>query len=102
MLREVAHRVFDIDLNLTITGRTQRSVQLQMGGDRIEEHVIFLIKIVRLLPFNLLLMETFQIGDGRRDSVTDSQSTITGAFGTHFKDPRVNVLFRRRNENELL
>ncbi|RCN43640.1 heme NO binding associated [Ancylostoma caninum] len=44
VLREVARRVFDIDINLTITGRTQRSVQLATGGDRIEEHVIFVVK----------------------------------------------------------
>ncbi|CAJ0596903.1 unnamed protein product [Cylicocyclus nassatus] len=44
VLREVARRVFDIEVTLSVTGRTQRSVQMN-SGERIEEHVIFLIKI---------------------------------------------------------
>ncbi|EYC06642.1 hypothetical protein Y032_0074g814 [Ancylostoma ceylanicum] len=43
VLREVARRVFNIDISLTITGRTQRSVQMA-SGERTEEHVIFLVK----------------------------------------------------------
>ncbi|CAJ0598531.1 unnamed protein product [Cylicocyclus nassatus] len=43
VLREAAKRVFKLDIALTITGRTQRSVQMATG-ERIEEHVIFLIK----------------------------------------------------------
>ncbi|CAJ0598529.1 unnamed protein product [Cylicocyclus nassatus] len=42
-LREAAKRVFKLDIALTITGRTQRSVQMATG-ERIEEHVIFLIE----------------------------------------------------------
>ncbi|EYC27869.1 hypothetical protein Y032_0008g227 [Ancylostoma ceylanicum] len=43
VLREAAKRVFKLDVVLSITGRTQRSVQMTTG-ERIEEHVIFLIK----------------------------------------------------------
>uniref|UniRef100_A0A183GW58 guanylate cyclase n=1 Tax=Heligmosomoides polygyrus TaxID=6339 RepID=A0A183GW58_HELPZ len=43
VLREVARRVFNIEISLSVTGRTQRSVQM-VSGERIEEHVIFLIK----------------------------------------------------------
>ncbi|KAK6032050.1 heme NO binding associated, partial [Ostertagia ostertagi] len=45
VLKEAAKRVFEIDVALTITGRTQRSVQMATG-ERIEEHVIFLVKTV--------------------------------------------------------
>uniref|UniRef100_A0A7E4UWW8 guanylate cyclase n=1 Tax=Panagrellus redivivus TaxID=6233 RepID=A0A7E4UWW8_PANRE len=45
VVREVAKRVFDLDINMTITGRTQRSVQMS-SGERVEEHVIFNIKAV--------------------------------------------------------
>ncbi|VDL77232.1 unnamed protein product [Nippostrongylus brasiliensis] len=45
VLREVARRVFNTEINLNVTGRTQRSVQM-MSGERIEEHVIFLINTV--------------------------------------------------------
>ncbi|KAF8376554.1 gcy-36 [Pristionchus pacificus] len=44
VIREVARRVFEIEVSLTITGRTQRSVQMTIG-ERIEEHVIFQIKL---------------------------------------------------------
>ncbi|GMR45551.1 hypothetical protein PMAYCL1PPCAC_15746, partial [Pristionchus mayeri] len=44
VIREVARRVFEIDVSLSITGRTQRSVQMAIG-ERIEEHVIFQIKL---------------------------------------------------------
>ncbi|CAJ0589809.1 unnamed protein product [Cylicocyclus nassatus] len=47
VLREAAKRVFKLDIALTITGRTQRSVQMATG-ERIEEHVIFLIKTTNL------------------------------------------------------
>ncbi|XGW33286.1 hypothetical protein V3C99_017612 [Haemonchus contortus] len=43
VLKEAAKRVFELDVALAITGRTQRSVQMATG-ERIEEHVIFLIK----------------------------------------------------------
>ncbi|TMS35786.1 hypothetical protein L596_003109 [Steinernema carpocapsae] len=43
VLREVARRVFKMDITLSVTGRTQRSVQMTTG-ERIEEHVIFHIK----------------------------------------------------------
>ncbi|GMR37180.1 hypothetical protein PMAYCL1PPCAC_07375, partial [Pristionchus mayeri] len=43
VLREAARRVFKLEVSLTITGRTQRSVQMSTG-ERTEEHVIFLIK----------------------------------------------------------
>ncbi|CAJ0955896.1 unnamed protein product, partial [Mesorhabditis belari] len=46
VLKEVARCVFNIEISLTITGRTQRSVQTASGGERIEEHVIFLIKTI--------------------------------------------------------
>ncbi|KAK6764356.1 hypothetical protein RB195_024615 [Necator americanus] len=45
VLREAAKRVFKLDVVLTITGRTQRSVQMATG-ERVEEHVIFLIKVI--------------------------------------------------------
>ncbi|GMT21494.1 hypothetical protein PFISCL1PPCAC_12791, partial [Pristionchus fissidentatus] len=45
VIREVARRVFDIDVSLAITGRTQRSVQTNTG-ERIEEHVMFQVKLV--------------------------------------------------------
>ncbi|CAI4229274.1 unnamed protein product [Auanema sp. JU1783] len=44
VIREAAKRVFKIDVSLTITGRTQRSVQMATG-ERIEEHVVFEIKV---------------------------------------------------------
>ncbi|GMR49878.1 hypothetical protein PMAYCL1PPCAC_20073, partial [Pristionchus mayeri] len=44
VIREVARRVFEINVSLSITGRTQRSVQMNVG-ERIEEHVIFQIKL---------------------------------------------------------
>ncbi|KJH43122.1 heme NO binding protein [Dictyocaulus viviparus] len=44
LLKEAAKRIFKLDLHLTITGRTQRSVQMA-SGERIEEHVIFLVKV---------------------------------------------------------
>jgi len=45
VVREVAKRVFNLEINMTITGRTQRSVQMS-SGERVEEHVIFNIKLV--------------------------------------------------------
>ncbi|GMS94094.1 hypothetical protein PENTCL1PPCAC_16269, partial [Pristionchus entomophagus] len=44
VIREVARRVFELDVSLSITGRTQRSVQMTIG-ERIEEHVIFQVKL---------------------------------------------------------
>ncbi|PAV61947.1 hypothetical protein WR25_19052 [Diploscapter pachys] len=45
VVKEVARRVFSLDISLTIAGRTQRSVHMSTG-ERIEagEHVIFVIK----------------------------------------------------------
>uniref|UniRef100_A0AC35U354 Guanylate cyclase n=1 Tax=Rhabditophanes sp. KR3021 TaxID=114890 RepID=A0AC35U354_9BILA len=45
VLREVAKRVFKTDIVVTVTGRTQRSVQMSTG-ERIEEHVTLLIREV--------------------------------------------------------
>ncbi|VDM25484.1 unnamed protein product, partial [Toxocara canis] len=45
VLREIARRVFNIEISMSVTGRTQRSVQMSTG-ERLEEHVIFLIKVV--------------------------------------------------------
>ncbi|KAI1727011.1 heme NO binding associated domain-containing protein [Ditylenchus destructor] len=44
VIREVARRVFNIDISMAVTGRTQRSVQVA-AGERVEEHVTFLIKL---------------------------------------------------------
>uniref|UniRef100_A0A914C088 guanylate cyclase n=1 Tax=Acrobeloides nanus TaxID=290746 RepID=A0A914C088_9BILA len=43
VLREVSKRIYKVDVTITVTGRTQRSVQMSTG-ERLEEHVIFLIK----------------------------------------------------------
>ncbi|VDM62010.1 unnamed protein product [Angiostrongylus costaricensis] len=48
VLKEASKRIFELDVNLTTTGRTQRSVQMATG-ERIEEHVIFLIKVLVVL-----------------------------------------------------
>ncbi|CAI4221978.1 unnamed protein product [Auanema sp. JU1783] len=45
VLKEVAKRVFNIEIAMQINGRTQRSVQM-LTGERIEEHVIFHLKIL--------------------------------------------------------
>uniref|UniRef100_A0A914W7X3 guanylate cyclase n=1 Tax=Plectus sambesii TaxID=2011161 RepID=A0A914W7X3_9BILA len=49
VLREVAKRVFKMDIALSVTGRTQRSVQMATG-ERLEEHVIFHLKTVNNRP----------------------------------------------------
>jgi hypothetical protein len=36
--------LYDLDVSMNVVGRTQRSVQMA-NGERIEEHVIFLIKV---------------------------------------------------------
>ncbi|XGW14967.1 hypothetical protein V3C99_000895, partial [Haemonchus contortus] len=43
VLYEMARRIFNIDITVNVTGRTQRTVQM-MSGERTEEHVIFHIK----------------------------------------------------------
>ncbi|MFH4983981.1 hypothetical protein AB6A40_010690, partial [Gnathostoma spinigerum] len=43
IIREVGKRIFNIDVKLTVTGRTQRSVHMA-SGEKIEEHVVFLIE----------------------------------------------------------
>ncbi|KAK5975287.1 Soluble guanylate cyclase gcy-35 [Trichostrongylus colubriformis] len=63
VLHEVARRIFHIDIDLSVTGRTQRTIQM-MSGERTEEHVIFLIKTV----------------DQRRGSATDASSTSMRAL----------------------
>uniref|UniRef100_A0A1I7UVJ8 guanylate cyclase n=1 Tax=Caenorhabditis tropicalis TaxID=1561998 RepID=A0A1I7UVJ8_9PELO len=45
VVKEVAKLVFNLDINLVVQGRTQRSVHMN-NGERVEEHVIFLIKNV--------------------------------------------------------
>ncbi|CAD6199505.1 unnamed protein product [Caenorhabditis auriculariae] len=45
VVKEVAKCVFDMDISLTVQGRTQRSVHMS-SGERVEEHVMFLIKDV--------------------------------------------------------
>ncbi|KAF7626010.1 Guanylate cyclase domain-containing protein [Meloidogyne graminicola] len=44
VIREVARRVFTMEISITVTGRTQRTVQMS-AGERVEEHVTFLIKL---------------------------------------------------------
>ncbi|KAF1752134.1 hypothetical protein GCK72_018688 [Caenorhabditis remanei] len=61
VVREVAKRVFDLDINLIVQGRTQRSVHMN-NGERVEEHVVFLIK---------------NVGDPRRDSEGSEMSLLT-------------------------
>ncbi|CEF68837.1 Adenylyl cyclase class-3/4/guanylyl cyclase domain and Heme-NO binding domain and Haem NO binding associated domain and NO signalling/Golgi transport ligand-binding domain-containing protein [Strongyloides ratti] len=43
VLREVARRIYLSEISISISGRTQRSVQLSTG-ERVEEHVIMVIK----------------------------------------------------------
>uniref|UniRef100_A0A0K0FYJ9 guanylate cyclase n=1 Tax=Strongyloides venezuelensis TaxID=75913 RepID=A0A0K0FYJ9_STRVS len=43
VLREVARRIYLSEISISISGRTQRSVQMSTG-ERVEEHVIMLIK----------------------------------------------------------
>jgi guanylate cyclase soluble subunit beta len=44
IVKEVGKKLYGIDVSMNVVGRTQRSVQ--MGDtERIEEHVIFLIKV---------------------------------------------------------
>jgi hypothetical protein len=45
VLREVSKRIYKVDVTITVNGRTQRSVQMSTG-ERLEEHVIFLIKVI--------------------------------------------------------
>ena len=54
VVREVAKRVFDLDINLVVQGRTQRSVHMN-NGERVEEHVVFLIKVRKCTNTNILL-----------------------------------------------
>ncbi|KAL3078238.1 hypothetical protein niasHS_012125 [Heterodera schachtii] len=44
VIREVARRVFDIEIGISVSGRTQRTIQMA-AGDRFEEHVIFVIRV---------------------------------------------------------
>lgn len=44
VIREVAKRVFKLDVKLTLVGRNQRTVQMTTG-ERQEEHVIFCIHL---------------------------------------------------------
>lgn len=44
VVKEVAKLVFNLDINLVVQGRTQRSVHMN-NGERVEEHVVFLIKV---------------------------------------------------------
>ncbi|KAE9412199.1 hypothetical protein Angca_007160, partial [Angiostrongylus cantonensis] len=45
VISEVARVVFHIEISISVTGRIQRSVQMA-NGERIEEHVIFLIQVI--------------------------------------------------------
>ncbi|KAI6171643.1 Guanylate cyclase [Aphelenchoides besseyi] len=45
VLREIAKRIYGLEIGLEMTGRTQRTVQLAVG-ERVEEHVIFQIKMI--------------------------------------------------------
>ncbi|KAI6174594.1 hypothetical protein M3Y97_01007800 [Aphelenchoides bicaudatus] len=44
VLKEIARRIYECDIGITIKGRSQRVVQLS-NGERTEEHVIFQIKL---------------------------------------------------------
>ncbi|CAI5451221.1 unnamed protein product [Caenorhabditis angaria] len=78
VVKEVARKVFNLDINLIVQGRTQRSVHMQMGGERVEEHVIFSIK---------------HVGEQRRESEGSNGSLLTDAAYTEIlEDPlRVSV-----------
>ncbi|EFP05430.1 CRE-GCY-34 protein [Caenorhabditis remanei] len=63
VVKEVAKLVFNLDITLSVQGRTQRSVHMN-NGERVEEHVIFLIK---------------NVGENRRDSEASTVSLMTSA-----------------------
>ncbi|CAL2042359.1 unnamed protein product [Caenorhabditis brenneri] len=63
VVKEVAKLVFDLEITLVVQGRTQRSVHMN-NGERVEEHVIFLIK---------------NVGESRRDSEASTTSLLTSA-----------------------
>ena len=44
VIREVAKRVFKLDVKLTLAGRNQRTVRMTTG-ERLEEHVMFCIHL---------------------------------------------------------
>ncbi|EFP10742.1 hypothetical protein CRE_02552 [Caenorhabditis remanei] len=69
VVREVAKRVFDLDINLVVQGRTQRSVHMN-NGERVEEHVVFLIK---------------NVGENRRDS-DGSHSGLLASSNPNFPE----------------
>ncbi|CAB01118.3 Soluble guanylate cyclase gcy-32 [Caenorhabditis elegans] len=61
VVKEVAKRVFDLDITLVVQGRTQRSVHMN-NGERVEEHVVFLIN---------------NLSEPRRDSEGSEVSLLT-------------------------
>ncbi|CAP26995.2 Protein CBR-GCY-34 [Caenorhabditis briggsae] len=63
VVKEVAKLVFNLDITLVVQGRTQRSVHMN-NGERVEEHVIFLVK---------------NVGESRRDSEASGISLMTSA-----------------------
>jgi hypothetical protein len=44
VIREVAKRVFNMDVTLTVVGRNARTIQMTTG-ERMEEHTMFLIQV---------------------------------------------------------
>ncbi|CAJ0924632.1 unnamed protein product, partial [Mesorhabditis belari] len=85
VLREAAKRVFNIDISLSITGRTQRSVHMSTG-EKIEEHVIFLIKTIEKegSPTTDLIGTTGRMSPiGRDFKLRLSQRDFINAFPYH-------------------
>jgi hypothetical protein len=68
VLREVARRVFKIDISMSVTGRTQRSVQMATG-ERLEEHVIFHLKVGQ--PAIVFVIKMKLVQDGRQQTRND-------------------------------
>uniref|UniRef100_A0A8R1DFP6 guanylate cyclase n=1 Tax=Caenorhabditis japonica TaxID=281687 RepID=A0A8R1DFP6_CAEJA len=70
VVKEVAKLVFDLDINLVVQGRTQRQV-LMNNGERVEEHVAFLIQNVG---------ESRRASDGSTTSLLTSPSNFPEIF----------------------
>ncbi|KAK6744884.1 hypothetical protein RB195_011541 [Necator americanus] len=85
VLREVAKRVFNIDISLNITGRTQRSVQMATG-ERVEEHVIFVVKTVdqgRDSSSDASTAEPFSTSDNSDQSLKMNATDFCAALPYH-------------------
>ncbi|CAB3397892.1 unnamed protein product [Caenorhabditis bovis] len=76
VVKEVARRVYNLDISLIVQGRTQRSVHMH-SGERIEEHVIFLIK---------------NLDENRRDS-RGSNGSLISAVTSEFYDGDLKMSF---------